>query len=731
MILSIWRYSHFILAISTAVFVLIASVTGLILAFEPISNQLHPYAIDDAKSKSLAEVIESLKTNYNEIYSLEIDENGFLKASVLDKNGDSGHFYIDPKTGSRLGEQIKKKPIFEFATNLHRSLFLKSTGRFIMGFVSLLLFLIAITGVLLVARRQGGFKHWSSKVLKEDVNQYVHVVLGRYALIPIIVITLTGVFLSLERFSLLPYTKSEHIGAKIDQFPSASKPENFKIFKTSKLSDLVSLEFPFSTDEDDFYILKLKHKEVYIHQYHGGIISKAEIPIMSALLEWSIFLHTGKGSVIWSVVLALACLAILIFMYSGFAMSLKRLRRKSRFTNKFNQTNAEYVVLTGSETGHTLGFAQEFAKALLAASKSVFVDSLNNYSTYPNAKQLVIFTSTYGEGEAPSNASLFLSKLQTVQQHNTLNYAVVGFGSLLYPDYCQFAIDVDLQLQKLHHFSETLPLFKINNQSLEAFKTWLNEWAALEGTDLVFDHNKRSKPRRLRSFEVVQNSGLNTDDTFTLQLIPKQKTKYTSGDLLAVYPKTDEAERYYSIGDINGRITLSIKRHYNGMASNFLSHLQEGDLLKAKVRRNFDFHFPHEASEVILIANGTGIAPFLGMIHQNSSNIKTHLFWGGRNHESLNIYNAYIENALTKGTLSDFYIAFSQEFPNKIYVQDLIPDHKSLFSKVLNNNGIIMICGSITMQNGVLEQLNKLTTTYLNKPLSVFEQNDQLKMDCY
>ncbi|MCB0434087.1 MAG: hypothetical protein KDD18_14235, partial [Mangrovimonas sp.] len=41
--ISIWRYSHLALAVSSFVFIILASLTGIILAFQPISEQIKPY----------------------------------------------------------------------------------------------------------------------------------------------------------------------------------------------------------------------------------------------------------------------------------------------------------------------------------------------------------------------------------------------------------------------------------------------------------------------------------------------------------------------------------------------------------------------------------------------------------------------------------------------------------------------------------------------------------------
>ena len=164
MTISIWRLSHLTLAISTSLFIVIAAVTGLILTFEPITNKLKPYSIGSYEQISIAETIEALEKKYDEIITIEIDENNFVAASIINKKGEYKSFYINPKTGEKIGNLIKKSRFYDFITNLHRSLFLKSTGRLLIGFVSFLLFIIAITGIILIVKRQGGIRKFSPKL---------------------------------------------------------------------------------------------------------------------------------------------------------------------------------------------------------------------------------------------------------------------------------------------------------------------------------------------------------------------------------------------------------------------------------------------------------------------------------------------------------------------------------------------------------------------------------------
>ncbi len=118
-------------------------------------------------------------------------------------------------------------------------------------------------------------------------------------------------------------------------------------------------------------------------------------------------------------------------------MALKRTDKGIVLKNEFTKDEAEYIILVGSETGSTLKFASLFYSALTSKKLSVYMSELNKYDHYKKAKHLIVFTSTYGEGEAPANASRFHKLFQTIDQSNILKYAIVGFGSLAYKNYCK------------------------------------------------------------------------------------------------------------------------------------------------------------------------------------------------------------------------------------------------------------------------------------------------------
>jgi sulfite reductase (NADPH) flavoprotein alpha-component len=106
------------------------------------------------------------------------------------------------------------------------------------------------------------------------------------------------------------------------------------------------------------------------------------------------------------------------------------------------------------------------------------------------------------------------------------------------------------------------------------------------------------------------------------------------------------------------------------------------------------------------------------------------LTWGGRTKASFNCYQEVLENTHPSKQLRSCQLAFSQTKENE-YVQDILLKQQTEVVKTLKEGGIFMLCGSIVMQHSVLDTLEEITTTKLQQPLSDFENNGQILMDCY
>lgn len=732
MTLSFWRYAHLALAVFSSLFLLMASVTGTILAVDAIQEKLPPYRVENFEKITLEETLPILKKVYPEITELSVDHNQFVTLQAIDKNDNDVNAYIDPRTGKTLGTPIKKSEFIQWITSLHRSLFLHETGRFIVGFISFLLILISISGFALVINRQKGLRNFFSKIIKDYFAQYYHVVLGRLALIPILTIALSGTYLTLEKFNFFMAKKdSEQKTEAVKTTPTVNKTSKASVFKNTLLTDVEKIEFPFSNDPEEYYIIKLKDREIEVNQISGAIVSEKRFPMTALLSDLSLDLHTGRSSILWAIILGIASLNILFFIYSGFAMTLKR--RSSRIKNKCKAEDSKFILLVGSENGSSLRFANAIYKQLLAHEEKAHLAELNNYSVYPKAEHLILFTSTHGLGDAPSNGSKFISALSKIEQKQKINVSVVGFGSTAYPDFCGFAREIDTLLAKQHWAKRFLELQTINDKSAEEFVNWVKLWSTktelpLSTTPSLYNHI----PKGLDKLMVLDKTNISdSEHTFLLTLRTGMRTKFNSGDLLAIYPANDTRERLYSIGNHNGNIQLVVKLHPSGLGSGFLYNLKPGEIIKARIIKNPTFHLPKKAAKVALISNGTGIAPFLGMIEQNKKKAEIHLYCGFRKEtETVLGYKKFTSERIQKQQLNSFHLALSRE-ANHDYVMDLIKRDADFFINLLAHGGIVMICGSLAMQKDVESILDELCLAKTTTGIADYKARKQILTDCY
>ena len=111
------------------------------------------------------------------------------------------------------------------------------------------------------------------------------------------------------------------------------------------------------------------------------------------------------------------------------------------------------TILFGSQTGTAEGLAKRLAKE---AGKQGFAATVYDLAKYPttqlaSAGQLLVVTSTYGDGEPPDNAKAFWESLSSNSAPNLaeVRFSVCALGDTNYPQFCGFGKAVDERLEKL------------------------------------------------------------------------------------------------------------------------------------------------------------------------------------------------------------------------------------------------------------------------------------------
>lgn len=134
-------------------------------------------------------------------------------------------------------------------------------------------------------------------------------------------------------------------------------------------------------------------------------------------------------------------------------------------------------VLWGSQTGN----AQNLAHVIGESLSTDFAVSVHDMSELApeeigEIKNLIIVTSTYGDGEAPDNASEWMSFLKFADDLDLshLQYAVIGLGDTYYPHFCQAGKDFDQYLSK-HGAHAMLHRLDCDLYYEEQYPEWVSE----------------------------------------------------------------------------------------------------------------------------------------------------------------------------------------------------------------------------------------------------------------
>ncbi len=222
--------------------------------------------------------------------------------------------------------------------------------------------------------------------------------------------------------------------------------------------------------------------------------------------------------------------------------------------------------------------------------------------------------------------------------------------------------------------------------------------------------------------------------TVVQQEIPA--TKIDLIDLLKIYPVKDEDQfteilkqmepttpRLYSISSSSemhpGEIHITVAKNCfkinnelkYGLASEFLSLLNEENQLNFYVHPNNQFRLPTEDKNIIMIGPGTGIAPFRSFIAERDATGaqgKNWLFFGDQHFTSDFLYQTEIQNWVETNLLTKVDTAFSRDQDEKIYVQHKMLQNGAEFFEWLHAGSYVYVCGakdpmSVDVEKAVLK----------------------------
>lgn len=219
--------------------------------------------------------------------------------------------------------------------------------------------------------------------------------------------------------------------------------------------------------------------------------------------------------------------------------------------------------------------------------------------------------------------------------------------------------------------------------------------------------------------------------------IAGSELRYVEGQSIGILPPgTDDTGkphklRLYSIAspavgdDGEGKtVSLCVKRavtvdsetgkEYHGVCSSFLCNMKVGDVAKVTGPVGKSFLIPDiPDANLIMIATGTGIAPFRAFLHNRYNQRKGEkgqawLFFGAQTRKDF-LYGEELEE-FAKNESCHIVTAFSREEKNaeggRMYVQHRLMEYaQTLFEMLKRPETYLYICGLRGMESGIIEGL--------------------------
>ena len=668
---------------------------------------------------SVAALAERILAAYPGVEQIRRAPSGRITAYWFDQ-GTPGAAVIDPATGQGVAS-ADPNPTQRWLTNLHRSLFLGDGGRMAMAAGAAAMLVLAVSGVALVTRRVGGWRHWFAR-LRGPLAGRLHVEIARIAVIGLVLSAATALWMTASTFGLLPdggatlafpTEVSGEMGMAVGQMP---------VLAETPVAELRTLSFPYAGDATDAFTLKTDAGTGYLDQGTGALLAWADLTGWERVSETVYMLHTGQGAAGLGLILGLMALGVPAMGVTGVLIWLAGWRRRPRIRGNQPAGRAQTIVLVGSEGGSTWGFAATLQAALTAAGQGVHVGPMSGFAPerYARAERIIVLAATYGDGVAPASAKGFLDRLNGTGRAPDVPLAVLGFGDRSFPAYCAFAKDVAAAAQA-KGWPELLPFDTIDRQSPQDFSRWGRALGEALGIPLELSHQPVLPRTETLTLVSRRNYGADMQAgaailrfalpraTLWQRLTGAGFARFEAGDLIGVLPQGSPVPRLYSLasGRHDGFVEIVVRKHPGGLASGQLTALEPGATVPAFLRRNPGFHAGRSRTPLILIGAGTGIGPLAGFIRGNARQRPVHLFFGMRHADSDFFYGQEMPGWQAEGRLTRLVTAVSRGARPR-YVQDALRNDAAQVARLIHEGARVMVCGGRDMAAGVADALAEI-----------------------
>ncbi|XP_004489118.1 NADPH-dependent diflavin oxidoreductase 1 isoform X1 [Cicer arietinum] len=263
------------------------------------------------------------------------------------------------------------------------------------------------------------------------------------------------------------------------------------------------------------------------------------------------------------------------------------------------------------------------------------------------------------------------------------------------------------------YFFEVMSFFATAEHEMERLKYF----ASPEGRDDLYQYNQKERRTVLEVLEDFPSVQMPLE--WLIQLVPMLKTRaFSISSSQSAHPN----QVHLTVNVVSW--TTPYKRKKKGLCSSWLAALDPCEAVSIPVWfQKGSLPTPSPSLPLILIGPGTGCAPFRGFIEERAMQSKTNstapimFFFGCRNEDADFLYkDLWLTHSQNNGVLSEangggFYVAFSRDQPEKVYVQHKMAEHSRRIWNLLAEGAAVYIAGSSTkMPEDVTSAFEKIVS---------------------
>ncbi|KGP91080.1 Sulfite reductase [NADPH] flavoprotein alpha-component [Pontibacillus chungwhensis BH030062] len=255
-------------------------------------------------------------------------------------------------------------------------------------------------------------------------------------------------------------------------------------------------------------------------------------------------------------------------------------------TTKGNTPQTRKVtILYGSHTGNCEALAKEFTEQLQAVHLEVECLSMDDIKpkNIKKVEDLLIVTSTHGDGDPPDNALSLYDFLHSKRAPSLegVRFSVLSLGDSSYEFFCQTGKDLDKRLEELgasrlyNRVDCDLDYEEPAQEWIEAVKQELGQEAVASpapASAVIEEQTNYSKKNPFKA-EILENLDLNgrgsNKETRHLELdLEGSGITYEPGDSLGIYPENDPAlvEQLLQVLEWDGDLTVPVNKQGEELA---------------------------------------------------------------------------------------------------------------------------------------------------------------------